>query len=77
MFDEKWYIECDLEVAMQRVCKRHMQTGMTLLFYLRGQGQSKQEATFRIDYNDRPNGKLIETTKKYADLVITSIQENQ
>lgn len=26
LFDEKWFIEVDIDTAMQRVCKRHIST---------------------------------------------------
>ncbi|OMP08823.1 Phosphoribulokinase/uridine kinase [Corchorus olitorius] len=62
MFDEKWFIDVDLETAMQRVLKRHISTG-----------KPPDVAQWRIDYNDRPNAELIMKSKKNADLVIRSI----
>ncbi|KAI9180659.1 hypothetical protein LWI28_006967 [Acer negundo] len=62
MFDEKWFIEVDLDTSMQRVLKRHISTG-----------KPHDVAKWRIDYNDRPNAELIMQSKKNADLVIRSI----
>ncbi|KAL8150290.1 hypothetical protein V2J09_020098 [Rumex salicifolius] len=62
MFDEKWFIEVDIDTSMQRVEKRHIQTGKT-----------PEVAKWRIDYNDRPNAEMILKSKKNADLVIKSI----
>ncbi|KAL5792823.1 hypothetical protein ACOSP7_001417 [Xanthoceras sorbifolium] len=62
MFDEKWFIDIDLETSMQRVLKRHISTG-----------KPPDVAKWRIDYNDRPNAELIMQSKKNADLVIRSI----
>ncbi|KAF3662517.1 putative E3 ubiquitin-protein ligase RGLG1-like isoform X1 [Capsicum annuum] len=64
MFDEKWFIDVDIEKAMQRVLKRHISTG-----------KLPDAAKWRIDYNDRPNAELIMKSKKNADLVIKSIDE--
>ncbi|XAR61143.1 Uridine kinase [Bertholletia excelsa] len=63
VFDQKWYIEVDLETAMNRVLKRHISAA----------GKSPAEAKWRIDYNDGPNAKLISKTKKNADLIIKSV----
>ncbi|OMO78400.1 hypothetical protein CCACVL1_14422 [Corchorus capsularis] len=62
IFDEKWFIDVDLDTAMQRVLKRHISTG-----------KPPDVAQWRIDYNDRPNAELIMKSKKNADLVIRSI----
>ncbi|KAK6286403.1 hypothetical protein POUND7_012582 [Theobroma cacao] len=62
MFDEKWFIDVDLDMAIQRVLKRHISTG-----------KPPDVAQWRIDYNDRPNAEIIMTSKKNADLVIRSV----
>ncbi|XP_078429858.1 P-loop containing nucleoside triphosphate hydrolases superfamily protein [Wolffia australiana] len=62
MFDEKWFIDIDLDLSMSRVVKRHMSTG-----------KSPEVARRRVDYNDRPNAELIMESKKNADLVIKSV----
>ncbi|XP_009589139.2 putative uridine kinase C227.14 [Nicotiana tabacum] len=64
MFDEKWFVDVDIEKAMQRVLKRHISTG-----------KAPDVAKWRIDYNDRPNAELIMKSKKNADLVIKSVDE--
>lgn len=63
-FDEKWFIDVDLDTAMERVLKRHISKS----------GRSPDEAKRRIDYNDRPNAEMIMKSKKNADLVIRSIE---
>ncbi|GAB4830467.1 hypothetical protein Ancab_020180 [Ancistrocladus abbreviatus] len=63
MFDEKWFIEVDTDIAMERVLKRHISTA----------GKSPEEAKWRIEYNDRPNAEMILKSKKKADLIIRSI----
>ncbi|KAH7577619.1 hypothetical protein JRO89_XS01G0276300 [Xanthoceras sorbifolium] len=65
MFDEKWFIDIDLETSMQRVLKRHISTG-----------KPPDVAKWRIDYNDRPNAELIMQSKKNADLVISKTKFN-
>ncbi|CAI9288504.1 unnamed protein product [Lactuca saligna] len=62
MLDEKWFVDVDIDIAMERVLKRHISTGNTPEF-------AKQ----RIEYNDRPNAELIFKSKKKADLIIKSI----
>lgn len=47
-FDELWYIEIDLDEAMERVHRRHMRTGM-----------DSETAKQRIVQNDRPNAEYI------------------
>ncbi|XBH67595.1 hypothetical protein VPH35_095953 [Triticum aestivum] len=62
MFDEKWFIDIDIDVSMQRVLQRHI-----------GTGKEPDVAAWRISYNDRPNAELIMESKKAADLVIRSV----
>ena len=47
-FDEKWFIKVDIDISMERVRKRHLETGLT-----------NEQAIFRIEDNDRKNGILI------------------
>ncbi|KAJ3674721.1 hypothetical protein LUZ60_005337 [Juncus effusus] len=62
LFDEKWFIDIDIETSMERVLKRHISTG-----------KEPNVAAWRIAYNDRPNAELIMESKRRADLVIHSI----
>lgn len=62
-FDEKWFIEVDIDTSMRRVLKRHISTGKT-----------PDIAKWRIEYNDRPNAELINKSKKKADLLIRSVE---
>ncbi|KAI4319488.1 hypothetical protein MLD38_033078 [Melastoma candidum] len=62
LFDEKWFIDVDIDKAMQRVLKRHVLTG-----------KPPDVAGWRVEYNDRPNAKLIMESKKNADLIVRSI----
>ncbi|CAL5092554.1 unnamed protein product [Urochloa decumbens] len=62
LFDEKWFIDIDIDVSMQRVLKRHIATG-----------KEPDVAAWRISYNDRPNAELIMESRKNADLVIRSM----
>ncbi|XP_062204572.1 putative uridine kinase C227.14 [Phragmites australis] len=61
-FDEKWFIDIDIDVSMERVLKRHIATG-----------KEPDVAAWRISYNDRPNAELIMESRKNADLVISSV----
>ncbi|XP_010481475.1 PREDICTED: putative uridine kinase C227.14 isoform X1 [Camelina sativa] len=62
MFDDKWFIDVNLDTAMQRVENRHISTG-----------KPPDVAKWRVDYNDRPNAELIIKSKSNADLLIRSI----
>lgn len=62
IFDEKWFIDVDLDKAMQRVLKRHISTG-----------KPPDVAKWRIDYNDRPNAELIMKSRNNAHIVINSV----
>ncbi|KAL6847071.1 hypothetical protein ACP4OV_022924 [Aristida adscensionis] len=62
LFDEKWFIDIDIDVSMQRVLKRHIATG-----------KEPDVAAWRISYNDRPNAELIMESRKAADVVIRSV----
>ncbi|XP_072989309.1 putative uridine kinase C227.14 isoform X1 [Typha latifolia] len=62
LFDEKWFLDIDIDIAMQRVLKRHIFTG-----------KEPHVAEWRVGYNDRPNAELILKSKKNADLVIKSV----
>ncbi|XP_054802303.1 putative uridine kinase C227.14 isoform X2 [Prosopis cineraria] len=62
LFDEKWFIDVDIDKAMQRVLKRHISTG-----------KPPEVAAYRISNNDRPNAELIMKSKKNADIVIKSV----
>jgi pantothenate kinase len=63
VFEERWFISCDLGVARERVIKRHISTGET-----------EEIATFRADNNDLLNGRLIdEVSRKFADRVVESL----
>lgn len=62
IFDEKWFIDINIETSMQRVLRRHILTG-----------KEPDIAKWRIEYNDRPNAELIMKSKKNADLVIKSV----
>nr|XP_043609806.1 putative uridine kinase C227.14 [Erigeron canadensis] len=62
MLDEKWFVDVNIDVAMERVLKRHISTGKT-----------PEIAKQRIEYNDRPNAELIYKSKKNADLIIKSV----
>ncbi|KAJ7972713.1 Uridine kinase [Quillaja saponaria] len=62
IFDEKWFIDIDIDKAMQRVLRRHISTG-----------KPQDVAKWRIENNDRPNAELIMKSKKSADIIIKSV----
>ncbi len=56
-FDERWYLDTPLEVALERLAHRHMQAW----------GMSRAEAEHRITTNDRPNAELVLQSRNCAD----------
>ncbi|XP_057438599.1 putative uridine kinase C227.14 [Lotus japonicus] len=62
LFDEKWFIDINIDKAMQRVLKRHISTG-----------KPPDIAKQRVENNDRLNAELIMKSKKNADLIIKSV----
>ncbi|XP_017697995.1 putative uridine kinase C227.14 isoform X2 [Phoenix dactylifera] len=89
MFDEKWFLDVDIDTAMQRVLKRHIYTGRyseqfvkamfhiedhkCLILLITVPGKEPHVAKWRVEYNDHPNAELIMKTKTNADLVIRSV----
>jgi pantothenate kinase len=65
LLDEKWFIEVDEDVAMERVVKRHM-----------GTGNSEEMARFRVENNDRLNAREINQSKTAATRIFKSIEES-
>ncbi|KAK7245406.1 hypothetical protein RIF29_40250 [Crotalaria pallida] len=62
LFDERWFIDIDIDKAMQRVLKRHISTG-----------KPPDIAKQRVENNDRINAELVMKSKKNADLIIKSV----
>ncbi|TKY62398.1 ATP binding kinase [Spatholobus suberectus] len=62
LFDEKWFIDIDIDKAIQRVFKRHISTG-----------KPPDIAKRRVENNDRLNAEIIMKSKKNADIIIKSV----
>ena len=60
--NESWYIDSDVEEAMERVCARQT-----------GNGSPPEVARKRVDTNDRLNALQISATKERATLVIPAL----
>lgn len=65
LLDDRWFIDCELEMIRQRVFKRHLKSG-----------DSEERAKFRVEYNDVPNARLIQETKSKALLITDSVNED-
>lgn len=61
LLDERWFIQADEDVAMERVVKRHM-----------GTGNDESLARYRVEHNDRLNAREINATITSATRVIKS-----
>lgn len=65
VFDETWYIDCNIDAAMQRVLERQI-----------GHGRSAEIATWRVENNDRKNAMIIADTSSRAGLLVPSLPEH-
>lgn len=57
MFEERWYLDTPLELAIGRLTQRHMTVW----------GLSRQQAEGRIATNDRHNAEIVLSTRSQAD----------
>ena len=65
IFDETWYIDCNIDAAMQRVLERQI-----------GHGRSADIAKWRVENNDRKNATIIAETSLRAGLLVPSLPEH-
>eukprot|EP00878_Enallax_costatus_P030854 GHUV01033654.1.p1 GENE.GHUV01033654.1~~GHUV01033654.1.p1 ORF type:complete len:173 (+),score=31.55 GHUV01033654.1:615-1133(+) len=61
LFDDTWFVDCPLDLAMQRVFERQTAIGL-----------APEVSRGRIAGNDRPNGELIDASKGAARVVVPS-----
>ncbi len=61
LFDQHWFLDVPLELAIERLAKRHMQAW----------GFSHQQAMDRINASDGLNARLVESYKGKADRLIS------
>lgn len=59
-FDERWFLDTPLEVAMERLALRHMSAW----------GLARDEAVARIQANDRLNAEIVAEDKSHADWLL-------
>lgn len=65
VFNETWFIECDIDTAMQRVLERQI-----------GHGRTPETAKWRVENNDRKNAVIIADTAARASLLVPSLPES-
>jgi pantothenate kinase len=63
-FDERWYLDTPIEVAMDRLALRHMQAW----------GISRSTAEHRIATNDRINAGIVAASAQFADWWVASLK---
>lgn len=66
VFNETWYIDCDIDTAMERVLQRQI-----------GHGRALDVAKWRVENNDRQNALMIAETASTASLLVPSLPEHQ
>ena len=64
LFDEHWFLDIPVEIAIERLAKRHMKAW----------GFSHEQAMDRINQSDGLNAELVATYKNQADSVIKSLK---
>ncbi len=57
LFDERWYLDTPLEIALERLALRHMQAW----------GITREQAEHRIATSDGHNAKLVSESARFAD----------
>lgn len=62
LWDDTWYIDCEVDVAMQRVFERQT-----------GNGVAAEVSRRRVATNDRPNAELVVTTKDRAAVLVPTL----
>lgn len=63
ILDDSWFVDCNINEAMQRIFKRQT-----------GHGLPAKESQKRIIENDRPNAELVDETKHRARIIVPSIR---
>ena len=64
IFNETWFVDCDVDIAMERVYERQV-----------GHGRPPEVARWRVENNDRKNALQVAETAKRADLLVPSLPE--
>ncbi|KAG5651098.1 hypothetical protein H0H81_009854 [Sphagnurus paluster] len=66
LLDERWYIEVDIDVAKERLVQRHVMTGVA---------RDHDEAVWRSEENDIPNGRFVIANMLEPTRVVQSIDD--
>ncbi|KAH7908786.1 P-loop containing nucleoside triphosphate hydrolase protein [Hygrophoropsis aurantiaca] len=66
LLDERWFIKVDLTEASRRLVKRHVLTGVA---------KDREEAIWRSNENDEPNGKFIADNLHNPTRIILSVDD--
>ena len=63
LFDLRVFIDCDTDLAMQRIARRHLETGIAA---------TMEASRLRVETSDYPNARLIlaDGCRERADLVL-------
>ena len=63
LFDERWFVEVDEELAKQRLAKRHFQAKMLMTL---------EDGLKRAEGNDIPNGRFLVEHRVEVDRILRS-----
>jgi len=66
LLDERWFVHAEADQGRQRLCKRHVETGVA---------SSWEEALWRADNNDIPNGAFVEANMLTPTRRILSVED--
>ncbi|EKM77005.1 hypothetical protein AGABI1DRAFT_115446 [Agaricus bisporus var. burnettii JB137-S8] len=66
LLDERWFVQTDIDKVIERIVKRHVVTGVA---------KDEEEAIWRANENDMPNGRFLMENMLEPTRVITSIDD--
>ncbi|KAK7019735.1 hypothetical protein VNI00_017975 [Paramarasmius palmivorus] len=66
LLDERWYLELSIEEAQKRLVKRHVVSGVA---------KDEEEAIWRAEQNDMPNGRFVIANMLKPTRVIESVDD--
>lgn len=66
MFDERWFVEVDEDVARERLARRHVKAGIC---------DSYEKGIERAEKNDLLNGRFVIENRVKIDQVLKSVED--
>ncbi|KAG6910618.1 hypothetical protein DXG01_009127 [Tephrocybe rancida] len=67
LLDERWYLHSEIDRAQERLVKRHVVTGVA---------KDMEEAIWRAEENDMPNGRFVIANMLQPTMTVESIEDS-